>query len=186
MYASKYSLPFRDANDESDPFDISRHLDEEIRTGQLHLNLSDAGWPSDIQRGLSRLSPLLSALFVLYIVGIATAGLNILTAPVTLLRQSSHLSYFCKVSTLLSFLSLLTASIIITFVQLESVDLINAYGNDIGVYAYGGGKYMVFTWVAVMFMLLGAAAELLGDKISSWNESGTSLGYAKGVYSTRL
>jgi hypothetical protein len=91
-------------------------------------------------------------------------------------------------------LALLSASIIITFVQVKATDVINTYRNDIGVYTYTGGKYMVFTWVAVVFMLLGAAAEIFGEKIASWNiprvwsvaYEGHSLDYAKGGYSTRL
>lgn len=88
----------------------------------------------------------------------------------------------------LAFLSLLAASVVITFVQLKVVDLVNTHGNSIGVYAYGGNRYMVFTWVAVVFMLLGASAELFGDIIASWNiprvwsgvyESSYGPGYAK-------
>lgn len=107
-----------------------------------------------------------SALFALYIVGITTAGLNIVTAPVILLQQRSYLGQFCKGSAALSFLPLLAASIVITFAQFKAVDLLNTYGNDIGLYASGGGKYMVFTWAAVLFMLLGSSAEIFGEKDS--------------------
>jgi hypothetical protein len=181
-------------NGELDHFDIAQQLENELQVGQLHLELSDIGWPAGIQNGLSGLGSLLSALFVLYIVGIATAGFNIATAPLILLQQSSHLGPLCKGSAAISFLSLLAASIIITFVQFKAVDLINKYGNDIGLYAQAGGKYMVFTWVAVIFMLLGASAEIFGEKVASWNiprvwsrvYEGHSLDYAKGTYSTRL
>ena len=155
----------------------------------MHLDLSNIGWPSEIQDGLSGLSSLLSGLFVLYIVGIATAGLNILTAPVILFQESSQLGRFCKGSATISFSSFLAASIIITFVQFKAIDLVNTYGNDIGVYARGGGKFMVFTWVAVMFMLVGASAELFGEKIASWNRRrGWPATYSKQGpgYSTRL
>jgi hypothetical protein len=105
----------------------------------------------------------------LCIVGIAAAGLNILLAPVVLSQQGPQLGTFSKGLASLSFLSILAVSIIITFVQFKAVDLINTYGNDIGVYAYGEDKYIVFTWVAVIVMLLGAAAELFGERIASWN-----------------
>lgn len=143
---------------------------------------------------MNSLSSLLSALFVLYIIGIAMAGLMIVAASSMLLQQNSHLRRLCKWSVALSFLALFSASIIITFVQVKATDVINTYGNDIGVYAYTGGKYMVFTWVSVVFMLFGAAAEIFGEKVASWNIprawSGVtewhSLDYAKGGYSTRL
>jgi SUR7/PalI family len=135
----------------------------------LHLGLSDIGWPSGIQDGLDSLSTLVSTLFVLYIVGISTAGLNICTAPLTFFQQRAQLRLCGKGLACISFVSLLAASIIITFVQLKAVDLINKDGNSIGVYADGGERYMVFTWLAVLIMFLGAAAEMLRDRIVGWN-----------------
>jgi len=57
--------------------------------------------------------------------------------------------------------------------RFKAVDLINTYGNGIGVYAYGGGRYMVLTWIAVLVMLLAVAAELFGNNCG--------LEYTKGV-----
>lgn len=76
---------------------------------------------------------------------IAAAGLNILFAPVVLSQQGSELSIFNKGLASLSFLSILATSIVITFVQFKAVGLINTYGNDIGVYIYGGHKYTIIT-----------------------------------------
>jgi hypothetical protein len=143
--------------------------EQELQVGQLHLGLSDIGWPSGIQDGLNSLSTLLSTLFVLYIVGIATAGLNIFTAPLTFFQQRAQLRLCGKGLACLSFVSLLAASIIITFVQFKAVDLINKNGNSIGVYADGGERYMVFTWVAVLIMFLGATTEMFGQRIAGSN-----------------
>jgi hypothetical protein len=161
--------PVTGANEELDHFDISQQLDNELQAGNLHLDLSDIGWPSDIQDGLSSLSTVLGSLFILYVVGITTTGLNIVTAALALFHIRSQHSLFGKGLASLSFLSLLAASIIITLVQVKAVDLINTYGNSIGVYAYGGGRYMVLTWIAVLVMLLAVAAELFGQIIASWN-----------------
>jgi hypothetical protein len=157
------------ANNELDHFDISQQLDSELQAGNLHLDLSDIGWPSGIQDGLTGLRTAFSSLLILYVVGITTAGLNIVTAALVLFQKRSQHSLFGKGLASLSFLSLLTASIIITFVQFKAVDLINTYGNGIGVYAYGGGRYMVLTWIAVLVMLLAVAAELFGEIIAGWN-----------------
>jgi hypothetical protein len=102
-------------------------------------------------------------------VGIGTAGLNICTALVAHLKRNLCVTRFQKGLASLAFLSLLAASVVITFVQSKAVDLVNTHGNSIGVYASGGAQYMVFTWVAVVLMLFGASAELFGDKIASWN-----------------
>lgn len=42
--------------------------------------------------------------------------------------------------------------------QIKAVNLINKYGNEIGVFAYKGGKYLTLTWVAVAAMFLAACA----------------------------
>ena len=157
------------ANSELDHFDISEQLSKELQVGNLHLSLSDIGWPSDIQDGLNGLNTVLSTLFILYIVGISATGLNIVTPPIVLLRERSRLGQFSKGLASLSFLSLLAASIIITFVQFKAVDLINKYGNDIGVYASGGGEFMAFTWVAVLFMFIVVVADTCGERMATWD-----------------
>jgi hypothetical protein len=47
-----------------------------------------------------------------------------------------------------------------TIVQVKVVDLINTNGNNIGVYAYRGDKYLALTWVAVVVMFL-AVVEII-------------------------
>lgn len=168
------------ANKELDHFDISQQLDNELQAGDLHLDLSDIGWPSDIQDGLTSFNTALSSLFILYVVGITTAGLNIATATLAICRKRSQHRLFRKWLASLSFLSLLAASFIITFVQVKAVDLINTYGNSIGVYAYGGGRYIVLTWIAALVMLLAVAAEVFGEVIASWNIPRAWAGVYKG------
>ena len=46
------------------------------------------------------------------------------------------------------------ASIAITLIQVKATHIINKYGNDIGVYADEGKKYLILTWVATSVMLL--------------------------------
>jgi hypothetical protein len=58
----------------------------------------------------------------------------------------------------LSFVALLVASIIVTIVQDKAAHIINKYGNDIGVYAYKGVKYLTLTWVTVAVMFLATLA----------------------------
>jgi hypothetical protein len=81
--------------------------------------------------------------------GTAATGLTIFTMLIAIFLHASRLISFGKWGLAsLSLLSLLIASLIITIVQLKAVDLINKYGNDIGVYTYKEGKYLVLTWVA--------------------------------------
>lgn len=139
----------------SDHFDITKQLNQELEIGPLKLNLSDIDWPSDIQDGLNKLNIALDATFVLYAIGIAAAGLCILTSLVAVFLHGSRLVSFGNWGLAsLSFLTLLIASIIVTVVQSKAVHIINKYGNEIGVYAYRGNKYLILTWVSVACMFL--------------------------------
>jgi heme/copper-type cytochrome/quinol oxidase subunit 2 len=96
---------------------------------------------------------------VLYAVGIAAAGCAILASLVAFFLHGSRLISFGNWGlATISFLALLIASIIITVVQSKATKLINKYGNEIGVYAYRGNKYLVLTWVAVAVMFLAMLA----------------------------
>ena len=147
------------ANNHTDHFNISEQISKELQTGKLHLDLSDIHWPSDIQNGLNDLNLALNTVFALYAIGTAAAGVSIITALVALFLHGSRFVSFGNwgLSTL-SFFTLLIASLIITIVQLKGVDLINKYGNNIGVYAYKGNKFLVLTWVAVGVIMLAVVA----------------------------
>jgi hypothetical protein len=140
-------------------FDISTVLSQELEIGPLHINLSDIDWPSDIQSGLNDLNAAFDATFVLYAIGIAAAGCAILASLIALFLNSSRLISFGNWGlATLSFVAFLIASLIVTIVQKKATHIINKYGNEIGVYAYKGVKYLTLTWVAVAVMLLAAAA----------------------------
>ncbi|KAE8450488.1 hypothetical protein EG329_006218 [Mollisiaceae sp. DMI_Dod_QoI] len=140
-------------------FDISTQLNQELEVGPLKINLSDIDWPSDIQKGLNDLNVALDATFVLYAIGIAAAGCAILASLVAVFLHGSRLISFGNWGLAsLSFITLLIASIIVTVIQSKATHLINKYGNEIGVYAYKGGKYLTLTWVAVAMMFLAMMA----------------------------
>ncbi|KUJ10390.1 uncharacterized protein LY89DRAFT_787429 [Mollisia scopiformis] len=140
-------------------FDISKQLNQELEVGPLKINLSDIDWPSDIQSGLNDLNVALDATFVLYAIGIAAAGCAILASLVAVFLHGSRLISFGNWGLAsLSFFALLIASIIVTVVQSKATHIINKYGNEIGVYAYKGGKYLTLTWVAVALMFLATMA----------------------------
>lgn len=153
------ALFLQSANALTDHFNISQQINSELEVGGHHLDLSDVDWPSDIQDGLNDLNIALNALFVLYAMGTAAAGISIFTSLVSLFLHGSHFVLFTNWGLAsLSFFTLLIATLIITIVQIKAVDLLNKYGNKIGVYAYKGNKFLVLTWVAVGIMLLAVAA----------------------------
>jgi hypothetical protein len=118
-------------------FDLSKVLGEQLEVGPLHLNLSDIDWPADIQKGLNALNVATDAMFV---------------------HGSRLISFGNWGLASISFLAFLIASVIITIIQKKATHIINKYGNEIGVYAYKGVKYLTITWVAVAVMFLASAA----------------------------
>lgn len=160
-----------------DHFDISDQLGKELQLGQLHLDLSAIRWPSDIQNGLNTLSAALDTLFVLYAVGATATGLVILSTLITLVSRTSRFSSCDNWGLLsLSFLSLLIASAVTTIVQKNAVAVINKYGNEVGVYAYKGDKYLLLTWAAVVVMFLAGAMEIIAGRNNRETEYTRSLG----------
>ncbi|RDL31958.1 Uncharacterized protein BP5553_09360 [Venustampulla echinocandica] len=133
-------------------FDITTPLNRALENGPLHINLTTLHFPTEIQDGLDSLSMALNATFVFYAIGIAAAGLVVIISLISFFAGSSILSICNIVVSVLSFFALLVASIIITVLQAKAVKLLNNHGNDVGLYAYKGGKYLILTWVATAAM----------------------------------
>jgi len=140
-------------------FDISKQISQELSIGKFNISLEDLGWSDKIQDGINDLNVAMDATFVLYAIAIASAGLAILTSLLAFFLHGSRLMSLGNWGLAsLSFLTFLIASIIITMVQNKASHILNKYGNEIGLYAYKGGKYLILTWVSVAVMFLATAA----------------------------
>jgi len=140
-------------------FDISKQLSKELKIGPLHLNLSDIQWPDEIQDQLNTLNTAIDATFFLYAIGTASAGLAIVTSIVAIFLSGSRLTSLGNWGlATLSFLAFLLASIIVTVLQTKMASIINKYGNEIGVFAYKGGKYLALSWITMAIMFLATLA----------------------------
>ncbi|CZT03737.1 hypothetical protein WAI453_009018 [Rhynchosporium graminicola] len=140
-------------------FNLDNVLNQQLEVGLLKINLSDINWPKDIQNGLDTLNVAFNAVFVLYAIGIAAAGLAILASLVAFFTSGSRLISFGNWGlATLSFVCLVVSSALVTYVMQKAVHIINKYGNDVGAYAYKGTKYLIITWVAAAVMGLASAA----------------------------
>lgn len=140
-------------------FDPMTAIDEQLHVGDLHLNLSDINWPDELTDGIKALNALTSATFVLYCIGIAACGLAILTGLVAFVLHGSRLVSLGNGGlTFLAFLALGIASAIITVIMVKLVHLVEKYGDDIGLFAYKGTKYLAITWSAAALMLVATIA----------------------------
>jgi len=135
-------------------FDPTAILQKELKKG---VSLKDIKWPDAIQDGLRALSTAARAMFVMYMIGIATVGLMILTSLAGL-SGSRLLSIVNFLLGNLAFLSLGIASAIATAIAIKSSNVINKYGADIGIAAYKGGKYLAMTWAATALAFIAALA----------------------------
>lgn len=118
------------------------------------VTLQDLGYPDEIQDGINAINGLLGATFVLYCIGIALTGVLILLSLAAMFSHGSGLSILNLVLAFLAFLAFGIGSAILTAFMVKATGLINEHGNDIGLYAHKGNKFLALTWAATGAMLL--------------------------------
>ncbi len=143
-------------NEVVDKFDPTSRLEQKLADGPLggQVTLKDLGWPDKIQQGIDAVNGLLAATFVLYCIGIAFAGILIISSFLAIFSTGRLLSIVNLIMAFLSFLALVIASAIVTAFMVKVTDVINENGNDIGVYANKGSKFLAITWAATGAMFL--------------------------------
>lgn len=140
-------------------FDPTRIIEDALnKTTGTEVTLDDLNWPQDIQNGIRALNALMAAMFVLYVIAIClifVALLAALFAVITSGRLSACLNF---VIATLAFLAIGLASALVTAVMVKGTSIINKYGNDVGVVAVYGGKFLALTWAATALMLVALLA----------------------------
>ncbi|KAK4560800.1 hypothetical protein LTR86_005380 [Recurvomyces mirabilis] len=136
-------------------FDPREVLQKELNaSGHSNINLDDLKWPSAIDKGLHALRIAQRATFVLYCVAIALIGLATLLALISIFFEGRLSAFLNVLVDLLAFLAIGIASAIATAVAVKAADVINHYGNAVGVSASKGGKFLTLTWVATAVMFV--------------------------------
>jgi len=136
-------------------FDPRQTLQQELNeTGHSNVNLTDLNWPSQIDDGLHALQVASEATFVLYCIAIGFMAVALLSALLSFFFEGRLSSFINVLIDWLAFLAIGLASAIVTAIVSKSTDLINKYGNDVGISAQKGGKFLVLTWVATALMLI--------------------------------
>ena len=100
----------------------------------------------------------MTAMFVLYCIGAGAAGLCIIIALISFVSTGRLTSCLNFLLAIVAFLALAISSAIVTAIIVKVTDLINQYGNDVGLYAYKGRKFLAMTWAATAAMLLALVA----------------------------
>ena len=136
-------------------FDPRQVLQKELnKTGHSNINLTDLKWPHQIDDGLNALKVASEATFVLYCIAIAFMAVAMLSALLSFFFEGRLSSFINVVIDWLAFMAIGIASAIVTAIVVKATDLVNKYGNDVGISAQKGGKFLVLTWVATGLMFV--------------------------------
>ncbi|KAI9878197.1 MAG: hypothetical protein M1830_001589 [Pleopsidium flavum] len=136
-------------------FDPTSIIQKELKPG---VSLQNLHWPSAIQDGLRTLEAASKVMVILYYVGIAVTGLAIIGSIIAIVTGGTLSAIVNLMLAIIAFLVLGIASGIVTVMVVKATNMINQHGNDIGIAAYKGRKFLAMTWVATAVMLVAAIA----------------------------
>ena len=134
---------------------VSALLDEELRVGPFEISLNDLGFSDDLQEKLDEVPKLFMAMSVLYILGAGFSGLSLLgsLAALFMLPQSGRILVLVNFTlTFLAMVCLLAGNLATTIGGKKVVDAVADFGDDIGLYASRGDKFMALVWTAFALM----------------------------------
>ncbi|OLN97595.1 SUR7 family protein pun1-like protein 1 [Colletotrichum chlorophyti] len=136
---------------------LTRMLDQELSVGPLRLSLADLNWPDSIEDTMDMVNKFLLAVWVLYVLGIAFSGLAILgSLAAFFLGFKRRMTVSNFILTLLAAIVLFAGSLITTIGANKGAKEISDIGDDIGISATAGRKFMIISWVAFAVMVVAA------------------------------
>ncbi|CAG7564137.1 unnamed protein product [Fusarium equiseti] len=138
-------------------FNLTDMLDKQLSVGPFELNLADINWPDDIQDSIDILNKALLATFVLYVIAVGFSGLAMLAALAAFFLFSRRgVNAVNLIIASLAALVLLIASILVTVAGKKGVSKLNDVGDNVGISASRGTKFLGLTWAAAALMIAAA------------------------------
>ena len=136
-------------------FDPQSILQQQLSNSGV--SIADIQWPEQITAGLDTLRAAQRAMVVLYYVTIGFMFLALVSTVANIFCCSCGLGYFVMaLGEWVAVCALGLAAALVTGVAVKSADLINTYGNGIGVSANIGLKFLALTWIAWVVILVAA------------------------------
>lgn len=135
-------------------FEPDKIIEQRLNESGVDVTLDDLEWPEDIQRGLDALHILQTTVFVLYCIAIGFIFLSLIAALPAIFASGRLAACVNILLSALAFLAIGLASAIVTAVIVKGADVINKYGNRIGIEAHKGSKFLAITWAATALMFL--------------------------------
>lgn len=164
-------------------YNISSTLDKELTAGPLHITLRDLGLTTKLQDVLDDVNGATKALAILFIITTALVGLTLLTSLLSIFlvpgRRENAARMINLLTSTLAALLLLAISILVTVATSKAVEKVNDMGEDIGLSARQGTKYLAITWAATGIFLLFVFGFWL---VQTWRsrKGGAKRGFPKG------
>jgi hypothetical protein len=137
-------------------FDPQRILQTELtNSGHGHVDLvRDLHWPEDVSKGIRALRIAARAAFVIYCMAIALEGIALICGMASFFLEGRLGAFANMLIDWVAFLTIGIASAIVTAIAVKGASVINEYGDEVGLQATQGSKFLVLTWVATGLMLL--------------------------------
>ncbi|KAM7188455.1 Actin cortical patch SUR7/pH-response regulator PalI [Naviculisporaceae sp. PSN 640] len=164
-------------------YNISSTLDKELTAGPFHITLRDLGMSDKLQGVIDDLNTVTKAIAILFIVTTALVGLSLLTSLLAIFLIPGRRENAARITNLvistLAALLLLVTSILVTVATSKAVEKVNDMGEDIGLSARRGTKYLAITWAATGVFLLFAFG-FWAVQTWRWRKGGAKRGFPKG------
>ncbi|KAH7035484.1 actin cortical patch SUR7/pH-response regulator pali [Microdochium trichocladiopsis] len=149
-------------------FNLTEILNHEISVGPLHFNTAEIPLPERVERAVEDLNSALFALFVLFVLGAALSGFSILLTLATIAfsvlwgrrnghrRQAGHKKTIIgnAVFNFLAVVVLAVAAAIATVIARKASAEITDAGDEVGISANAGMKFIGLCWGAFGAMFL--------------------------------
>lgn len=160
-------------------FDPTRIVEDALnKSTGTNVTLEDLNWPTDIQNGIKALNALMAAMFVLYVIAICLVFVALLAAVFAVIASGRLSACVNFLIATLAFIAIGLASALVTAVMVKATNLINQYGNDIGIEAKKGSKFLALTWAATALMFIVLLAWIVEFCVGRRNKNRTPT-YAK-------
>lgn len=163
-------------------FNPRQMLQRELNESGHDVNLTQLGWPDEVDDAIHALEVASNAMFVLYCIGIAFAAIALISALASIFF-SGRLSAFVNIIVdMIAFLAVGIASAIATAISVKAAHIINDKGNGIGISAQKGSKFMILTWVATACLLVASMVWCFDCVVGRRNKNRNRKGSYAGKY----
>ncbi|KAF2750677.1 integral membrane protein-like protein [Sporormia fimetaria CBS 119925] len=133
-------------------------IEQRLNESGVDVTLDDLQWPEDIQTGIDALHAVQAAVFILYCISIALVFVALVAAVFGVVGNGRLSACVNVLITAVALLAFGVASALVTAVVVKGTDVINQHGEQIGLQASRGNKFLALTWAGAGLVFLALVA----------------------------